>query len=223
MPKVKKRVTPILLLILCSVLVVLSAINVSAAEPEGWQRAFGGNDDDGAIALVQTSDYGYALVGYTCSYGAGEDDFWLVKVDSSGNIQWNRTYGGTETDIASNLIETADGGYAIVGYTGSFGAGGDDFWLVKTDNFGNMQWNQTYGGAGSDIASYLIETSDGGYAIAGYTYADDAEKSDLLLIKTDERGVIPELSSWTIFLLILIVTLFVIVIKKRQFRSRSRE
>ena len=156
----EKRASFILLLILSSILIFLPEINIAEAEPKMWQQTYGGADDDGALSLIQTSDGGYAMAGYTRSYGAGEDDFWLVKIDGSGSMQWNRTYGGTGADIASSLIETSDGGYALVGYTGSFGAGGDDFWLVKTDDSGNMQWNQTYGGNGEDYAFSLVQTSD---------------------------------------------------------------
>ncbi len=186
--KLKLASLIILLLILCSVLVSLTEINVAATEPERWQQTIGGTDDDGTLSLIQTSDGGYALVGYTRSYGAGEDDFWLVKVDSSGKMQWNQTYGGAESDIAFSLLETSDGGYAIAGYTKSFGAGGDDFWLVKTDDSGNMQWNQTYGGNGNDYAFSLVQTSDGGYTVAGYTRSYGAGRDDYWLVKTDSSG-----------------------------------
>ena len=86
----------------------------------------------------------------------------LVNAEQSW-VMWSQTYGGTENDVALSLIQTSDGGYALVGYTRSFGAGEDDFWLIKTDEAGNMEWNRTYGGTGSDIALSLIETSDGGY------------------------------------------------------------
>jgi predicted secreted protein len=128
----------------------------------GWSKTYGGTNANVAYALVQTSDGGYALAGYTNSFGAGGYDFWLVKTDSNGNMQWNKTYGGTGDDEAAALVQTTDGGYALAGYTNSFGAGGYDFWLVKTDSNGNMQWNKTYGGSGNDYASDLVRTSDGG-------------------------------------------------------------
>jgi hypothetical protein len=141
-----------------------------------------------------------------------------VAAPSAG---WSQTYGGTENDGALSLVQTSDGGYAMAGYTRSFGAGEDDFWLIKTDEAGNMQWNQTYGGAGSDIASCLIETSDGGYAIAGYTYPDGAADSDAWLVKTDEQGVIPEFPSLMILPLFMITALFAVVIKKSVFHPIS--
>jgi len=152
-----------------------------------WNRTYGGNNNDRAQALVETDDGGYAITGYTSSFGAGEFDFWLVKADSAGNEQWNKTYGGTSGDVARALVETVDGGYALTGYTRSFGAGGRDFWLVKTDANGNALWNRTYGGAGSDEAYSVVQTSDGGYAITGYTNSG-AGRTDVWLVKTDANG-----------------------------------
>jgi hypothetical protein len=97
-----------------------------------WSKTYGGTNDDLAYALVQTVDGGYALAGHTnYSFGAGTADFWLVKTDAAGNEQWNKTYGGTNDDLAYALVQTADAGYALTGSTTSFGAGGRDFWLVK--------------------------------------------------------------------------------------------
>jgi len=143
----------------------------------------------------------------------------VIPVGASS--MWSQTYGGTEKDGALSLVQTSDGGYAMAGSTCSFGAGEDDFWLIKTDEAGNMQWKQTYGGAGSDIASSLIETSDGGYAIAGYTFSDGAVNSDAWLVKTDEQGVIPEFPSLIILPLFMITALFAIFIKKNLFHPIS--
>jgi len=138
--------------------------------------------------LVQTGDGGYALAGYTESFGAGNADCWLVKIDANGNAQWNQTYGGTSYDAARALVQTGDGGYALAGYTSSFGVGGYDCWLVKTDAAGNAQWNQTYGGKGIDWAIALVQTSDGGYALAGWTESFGAGSTDFWLVKTDASG-----------------------------------
>jgi hypothetical protein len=167
-------------------LLVSSAVSVGASS--GWSQTYGGADADGALSLIQTVDGGYVFAGYTSSFGAGEEDFWLIKVDALGNMEWNRTYGGTESDFAFSVIETSDGGYALVGYTGSFGAGGDDFWLIKTDGSGNMEWNRTIGGAGDDYAFCLVEVSDSGYTIAGYTRSYGAGRDDFWLVKTDASG-----------------------------------
>jgi len=155
---------------------------------QGWNRTYGGTSGDYASALVQTSDGGYALAGATNSFGAGNDDFWLVKTDAAGSAQWNKTYGGTDAEDANALVQTSDGGYALAGWTESFGAGWFDFWLVKTDSAGTMQWNQTYGGTSDDRASALVQTSDGGYALAGLTYPGDVGNGDFWLVKADASG-----------------------------------
>jgi hypothetical protein len=105
-----------------------------------WNKTYGGTGEDVAMALMQTSDRGYTLAGRTLSFGAGNDDFWLVKTDAYGDMQWNKTYGGTNRDAAYNLVHTADGGYAIAGYTESFGAGTGNFLLVKTDVESGLAW-----------------------------------------------------------------------------------
>jgi predicted secreted protein len=156
-----------------------------------WNQTYGGAAYDRAFTLVETSDGGLALAGNTGSFGAGDYDFWLVKTDANGNMEWNCTYGGTNGDSAHSLVETSDGGLALAGNTGSFGAGGDDFWLVKTDANGNMEWNQTYGGAAYDNARSLVETSDGGLALAGYTQSISTRDYDFGLVRTDP-GLIPK-------------------------------
>jgi len=115
------------------VLITLPLIGSVGASSELWSQTYGGEYGDIAYSLVETSDGGYALAGVTSSFGAGLSDFWLVKTDSSGNMEWNQTYGGTEYEVAYSLVATSDGGYALAGSTRSFGAGGYDFWLVKTD------------------------------------------------------------------------------------------
>lgn len=153
-----------------------------------WNQTIRLSHKDYLGSLIQTSDGGYALAGqkdfaiYGERYSTGGKglDFWLVKTDEYGNIEWNRTYGGAAHDSAGSLIATSDGGYALAGYTWSFEPNG--FWLVKTDKSGNMEWNQTYGG---DVARELIETSDGGYALAGTAWFGPG---NCWLVKTDEYG-----------------------------------
>jgi hypothetical protein len=152
-----------------------------------WNRTYGGAHYDYAFSVVQTTDGGYAMAGYTQSFGAGSSDAWLVKTDSSGNVQWSRTYGGTDSDDAWSVVQTADGGYALAGQQRSLTtAGWYDFWLVKTDANGNMQWNKTYGRINWDIAYSVVQTKDGGYVLAGSTESPGA--FDAWLVKTDENG-----------------------------------
>ncbi|MCW4017496.1 MAG: hypothetical protein NWF00_02245 [Candidatus Bathyarchaeota archaeon] len=147
---------------------------------------YGGTKDDGALALIRTSDGGYALAGYTRSYGAGSDDFWLVKLDGALNMEWNKTFGGAGSDIATCLVETVQGGFVVGGYTNA--SGNLDFLVVKTDASGEMLWSRTYGGAKAEFAFSLVQVSDGGYAVAGYTLSFGAGRDDCWLIKFDSAG-----------------------------------
>jgi predicted secreted protein len=181
-----------------------------------WNRTYGGPYWDGATSLVATSDGGYAIAGDTHSFGAGGRDFWLVKTDASGNMEWNRTYGVTDIDCSCSLVATSDGGYAIAGCRDAF-TPVSDFWLVKTDASGNMEWNRTYGGTKYERARSLVATSDGGYAIAGDTTSFGAGSYDFWLVKTDEYGVVPEYSSWLLTSILLVATSVIVIYKKKFF------
>jgi hypothetical protein len=153
-----------------------------------WSQTYGGPDHDDSCSLVATSDGGYAIAGGTFSFGAGNEDFWLVKTDASGNMEWNQTYGGTNSERPRSLVLTSDGGYAIAGYTNSLGDGHLICWLVKVDASGNAEWGETYEGAGQGLAESLVATSDGGYIMAGRTRASDVDFHDFWLIKTNASG-----------------------------------
>ncbi len=153
-----------------------------------WAKAYGGGGADLAFSVQQTSDGGYIVAGLTHSFGAGNGDFFVVKTDANGNIQWAKTYGGTGADTAWSVQQTSDGGYIVAGYTRSFGAGNLDIFLIKTDANGNVEWAKTYGGAGDDRAYSVQQTSDGGYILVGETRSFGAGGSDIFLIKTDEFG-----------------------------------
>jgi hypothetical protein len=158
-------------------------------DPNGgaqWNKTYGGLYDDEAYSVQQTSDGGYIVCGYTSSFGEGYEDFWLVKTDSNGNMAWNKTYGGENSEYAYSVQQTSDSGYIIAGDTYSSGAG-LEAWLVKTDSSGNMQWNKNYGGSLDDEAYAVQQTNDGGYIIAGFTDSFTNNR-DIWLIKTDSSG-----------------------------------
>jgi predicted secreted protein len=163
-------------------------IKVDALGIMQWNHTYGGSNTDVAQALVQTSDGGYTIAGQTLSYGAGSGDLWLVRTDSAGIMQWSKTYGGASDDGATSMVQTSDGGYAMAGTTRSFGAGDQDFWLVRTDAAGNMQWSKTYGTAYGQSAYSLTQTFDGGYALAGSTHYGNSYAKDFWLVKADAAG-----------------------------------
>jgi hypothetical protein len=177
----------LLFLLLC-----LPLIGSVGASSEMWSQTYGGDGMDACTSMVQTTDDGFVLFGFAHSFGT---DAWLVKTDADGNMQWNKTIGG-----ASSFIQTPDGGFAFVG-TNSASIEGyipvgylpDGFWshvwLAKTDEYGNMEWNQTFDEeVGCYYGSSLVQTEDGGYALLGNSFSSFGSYDDVLLIKTDSYG-----------------------------------
>lgn len=154
---------------------------------EVWSRTFGGGSDDGGNSVVQTSDGGYIVAGYTSSYGGGSNDIWLIKTNAAGDKTWDMIFGGEAYDWSESIDQTLDGGYVVAGFTASYGAGDWDAWLIKTDASGRELWSKTFGGAGEDRAHSAAQTSDGGYIVVGYK-ASDAGADDVWLIRTDPTG-----------------------------------
>jgi hypothetical protein len=144
-----------------------------------WNKTYGGAGRSEAYSVEQTSDGGYILAGATDLFGATGYDMWLVKTDVAGNVEWNKTYGGTfGGGWAYSVQQTSDGGYIIAG---------QGFQLVKTDAAGNVEWDKTYG-IYSDTAYSVQQTSDGGYIVAGQEFSFVADNSCFYVVKTDSSG-----------------------------------
>ncbi|UCE37750.1 MAG: Ig-like domain-containing protein [Thermoplasmata archaeon] len=155
---------------------------------EEWSNNYGGSLGDVGNSVQQTPDGGYIIAGQTASWGAGNNDAWLIKTDSGGDLKWNRTFGGSFGDVGQEVQVTSDKGYIITGSTSSWGAGKADAWVIKVSGLGSEVWNKTLGGEGSDYGYSVQETSDGGYIMTGYTNSFGANNYNAWLIKTDSSG-----------------------------------
>jgi len=162
-------------------------VKTDAYGNQQWQKSKGGTDFDFANMVKVTSDGGYIIAGFTDSYGAGDNDGWLVKTDANGNTQWTQTYGNSGLQEFEAVIQTADGGYACVGINNSNGTGYVDIYLVKTNASGVQQWTKNFGGGAYEIGNSIQVTPDGGYIISGQSYSDDTSGA-FYLLKTDASG-----------------------------------
>jgi hypothetical protein len=158
-----------------------------------WQKLYGGLHDDTPFDIQQTADGGYIAAGYSQSndgdvtghHGTVNiSDYWVIKIDTGGVLKWEKSYGGTQDDQANAIRQTSDGGYILAGYTSS--ANGDvtgnhgayDYWLVKTDTVGTVQWKNCYGGTNNDQAFAITLLPSGNYAVAGTAYSNDGNVSN---------------------------------------------
>ncbi len=173
-----------------------------------WQKCLGGTSADWGESIVQTNDGGYAIGAYTNSNDGdvtnfrGVADYWVIRLDSVGGLLWQQCLGGTGGDFAYSLIQTFDKGFAIAGHSGSTNGdvtgnhGGDDAWIVKIDTLGKIEWQKCFGGGDDDRAYSIIQTSDSGYAFAGYTVSTNGDVAgnhggaDAWVVKLNSAGVI---------------------------------
>lgn len=173
-----------------------------------WQRALGGTGQDYGASVRQTANGGFIFAGSTVSNDGdisgnhGNVDYWVVKLDPSGTIEWQKSLGGSASESALSIRQTGDGGYVVGGQSssndgdvsGNHGAG--DYWVVKLDGDGDIQWQRTLGGSGEETAWGLDVTSDGGSVMAGWTHSNDGDVSgnhggaDFWVVKLDPSGAV---------------------------------
>lgn len=167
-------------------LLLLTILSLHAQTPAiQWQKCYGGTGNENANCIIQTTDGGYISAGYTNSLNGdvtgvhGNSDYWVVKIDNAGTIEWQKTYGGSFDDQAASIRQTTDGGYIVAGYSDSNNGditnthGDKDYWIVKLDVAGNIEWQHKYGGDDKEFAYDIQQTTDGGYIIVGKTYSYD--------------------------------------------------
>ncbi len=153
-----------------------------------WEARFGGPAKDWGYALAATQDGGLVAAGRTASKGAGLEDLWVIRTDGEGELLWDRSFGGAAIDRGRAVIETSDKQLIVAGATESRGAGEFDAWVMKLDSDANLVWEKILGDAATDWASAVIETRDGGYAVAGYTQDEAGAPYDCLVFKLDANG-----------------------------------
>ncbi len=156
--------------------------------PTEWEKTFGGENDEGAYAIAQTEDDGYIVVGYTKSFGKGNQNAYVLKLDTKGEKEWDETYGGLWEDAALSVQQTKDKGYVISGVHESFLAGGKLFYVLKLTKDGKKDWEKTFGAGKEELASSVFQTDDGGYVVAGFTTSMGAGGADILVVKTNSNG-----------------------------------
>ncbi len=172
-----------------------------------WQKSIGGSQDDRGWYITQINE-GYILFGQTFSIdgdvtttGYGFADYWMCKLDTAGNIIWQKDYGGSGDDVVRSAKQTRDGGYILAGYTNSndFDVSGnhgyDDIWVVKTDSMGDLQWQKCLGGVHLDEAYAVDTTSDGGYIIAGFSNSEDGDISNAMFDTIFDNAWVVKLDS----------------------------
>ena len=143
---------------------------------------------DAGREVQETNDGGYIVVGYTSAVDINFSDIYLIKLNSSGVVQWKKAYGGGSYDIGYTVQQTTDNGFIIGATTNSYGAGNWDAMLLKTDANGVVQWSKTYGKSGEDRAQCARQTSDGGYIMCGRSSSFGAGNFDVVLYRSDSNG-----------------------------------
>tara|TARA_R110002050_G_scaffold200591_1_gene335551 strand:+ start:102175 stop:103635 length:1461 start_codon:yes stop_codon:yes gene_type:complete len=165
------------------VIIVLFAANAMAQWDTTWIKTYGGNRDDKAFDIIQTQDNGFLVIGSTSSFGFDNSQMYFLKLDSTGAIMWSKSHGGSGQESGQSVIETSDGGFFGVGYTNSWGSGGFDFFMVKLDVNGNLEYEDYYGGSDWDFAWDVIEVAPEEFVIAGETQSYGAGNADGWIVK----------------------------------------
>lgn len=164
-------------------------LKIDSAGNVQWTKTIGGPDWDFGYGIEVTPDSGYIICGKSYSYSNGSSDVYIVKTNSSGDVLWQKNYGGTNAESANAIIRDRDNNYGIVGQTKSYGSGDDDLWIIKIDGNGDSLWTRLYGTPLYDAGNAIDTTLDGNFITNGTTngFSPDSS-SDMMLIKTRSDG-----------------------------------
>ncbi|MFI5148388.1 MAG: T9SS type A sorting domain-containing protein [Bacteroidia bacterium] len=169
-------------------LALFSGMSLPAQTDTAWIYTYGGKFDDVCNQIRPALHNGFIACGTTSSYGQGNTNMYVIRLDSLCRRQWSAVFGGRDNQAGCAVTTTADRGFAFAGYTDSYGNGGYDVYLVRADSSGRMLWQRTYGGADWDFGYSVKQTKDGGFVICGLTYSYGAGSGDVYLIRTRGNG-----------------------------------
>ena len=195
-----RRLLVLAVILLSSAALALTHYDSTAAQTAAqWRTILGGSSEEFAHAVALADDGGYVIAGETRSFGAGSQDGWLVKLNSRGEEEWSQAYGGEASDVIYAVQRTADGGYVLAGETHSADgatASRSDFWILKTDSAGMVEWERSFGNSEqsltsatektSDVARSVKQTRDGGYVLAGSSAGSTG--TGVWLLRTSSHG-----------------------------------
>lgn len=172
-----------------TLLCILSVLTFTVrAQYTPFAYTYGGLDTETGYGIVEAPDSGYVCTGQSGSFSFGSSDVYLFKTDKNGQLLWQTHIGGWGVDGGRAVVRGHGGGYLIAGYTNSWGNGGYDYFVVRTDSLGDTLWTRTYGGSDWDFAYSACPTADGGYLIAGETYSLGNGGADIWVLKIDDNG-----------------------------------
>ncbi|MFB0998188.1 MAG: hypothetical protein QMC28_05770, partial [Flavobacteriales bacterium] len=164
------------------------ALKLTTTGDTAWTKTYGGINSDYSYKVIQLADSGYILSGYTETYGSGIRDIYVLRINKLGDTLWAKAYGGSGIDGSNDMVQTQDGGFAIVGNTFSFGEGVSDVYVIKINASGALQWANAYGGLLNDFGNAITETSDSGFVISGSTESFGSGQRDIYILKIDSIG-----------------------------------
>ena len=168
-----------------------SDVYVIRTNPNGdtiWTKTYGGSFYDRGNSVRETGDGGFIIIGETSSFGAGNEDVYLIRTNTNGDTLWTKTYGGADSDRGYSLQMTNDNRFIVTGETKSYGAGYYDAYVLYTDSNGDTLWTKTYGGTGDDRGYSIFITNDSGFVVAGQKNVTNPDNMDAFLIRLNSNG-----------------------------------